>query len=220
MKRSVVIVAGGSGSRMGGDVPKQFLKLVNKPVLMHTAERFYIYDDSMEIVLVLPEDQINQWNTLCTEYDFIVPHNIVKGGKTRFHSVKNGIGMLTNSDVIAVHDGVRPLVTYDTIERCFNTAYETGSAVPVLPVTESLRKGNLIKSKSVDRTEFYFVQTPQTFQSELLHKAYKQDWLPEFTDDASVVEKMGHPITMVIGNQENIKITHPIDMYFAEMRLK
>jgi 2-C-methyl-D-erythritol 4-phosphate cytidylyltransferase len=220
MKRSVVIVAGGSGSRMGSDTPKQFMELSQKPILIHTINKFYRFDKNIEIVLVLPEDQIKHWETICTEHSFSIAHHIVAGGKTRFHSVKNGVESLSNSDVIAIHDGVRPLVSNDTIERCYNTANETGSAIPVLPVTESLRKGNLKKSKAVDRTKFYSVQTPQTFRAKLLHKAYDQEWLPEFTDDASVIEKMGHPITMVIGNHENIKITHQPDLKIAEMLLQ
>jgi 2-C-methyl-D-erythritol 4-phosphate cytidylyltransferase len=213
----VVIVAGGSGSRMESDIPKQFLELSHKPILMHTINKFYSFDENIEIVLVLPEHQIKYWNTLCVEHTFSIPHKIVAGGKTRFHSVKNGVESLSNSDIIAIHDGVRPLVSHDTIERCYNTAYETGSAVPVLEVMESLRKGNLKKSKAVDRSKFYTVQTPQTFKGELLHKAYDQKWLPEFTDDASVVENMGHTISMVIGNHKNIKITHQLDLKIAEM---
>jgi len=220
MKRSVVIVAGGSGTRMGSDVPKQFLELAQKPVLMHTIDRFYSFDGNIEIVLVLPEQQIQYWKSLCTENSFSIPHNIVAGGKTRFHSVKNGVASLSDSDVIAIHDGVRPLVSNDTIKRCFDTAWEKGSAIPVLPVSESLRKGNLAKSKTVDRTKFYSVQTPQTFRAELLHKAYDQQWIPEFTDDAAVVENMGHAITMVIGNLENIKITHSIDLRIAEILIQ
>jgi 2-C-methyl-D-erythritol 4-phosphate cytidylyltransferase len=213
-------VAGGSGSRMGGDLPKQFLLINGLPVLMHTINRFANYDPAMEIVLVLPESQIVYWKDLCEKNHFLVPHLVVRGGDTRFHSVNNGINAVLECDLIAIHDGVRPLVSRDTIERCFVSAAESGTAIPVLPVNESLRKGKINHSVSVDRSQYFQVQTPQVFNYNLIKNAYHQLWIPEFTDDASVVEKAGSIIQMVLGNRENIKITHPEDLLIAEALLK
>jgi 2-C-methyl-D-erythritol 4-phosphate cytidylyltransferase len=220
MKKSVIIVAGGSGSRMENEIPKQFILLENRPVLMWTILCFIQYDPTMPVVLVLPESQITYWNELCKAYAFDHPHHVVKGGKTRFQSVKNGLDVLEESDLVAVHDGVRPLVSRETIENCFNHAARTGAAIPVLPLDESLRTGTLEHSKTVDRRLFYTVQTPQIFQTPILKKAYSQNWRTTFTDDASVVEESGFPVTMVSGNPENIKITHPWDLWIAEAYLK
>jgi 2-C-methyl-D-erythritol 4-phosphate cytidylyltransferase len=205
---------------MGGDLPKQFLLINGLPVLMHSINRFSEYDPDMEIVVVLPETQIPFWKDLCEKHHFIVNHLVVKGGETRFHSVNNGINAVAACDLIAIHDGVRPLVSHDTIERCFVAAAEYGSAIPVLPVNESIRKGKMNHSVAVDRSQYFQVQTPQVFNYNLLKVAYLQLWIPEFTDDASVVEKAGTSIQMVLGNRENIKITHPEDLMIAEVLLK
>ena len=205
---------------MGGDLPKQFLLINGLPVLMHTINRFADYDPAMKIVLVLPESQIVYWKDLCEKHYFLVNHLVIRGGDTRFHSVNNGINAVTACNLIAIHDGVRPLVSHDTIKRCFTSAAEYGTAIPVLPANESLRKGKMNLSVSVDRSQYFQVQTPQVFNYSLIKNAYHQSWTPEFTDDASVVEKAGSIIQMVLGNRENIKITHPEDLVIAEALVK
>lgn len=220
MKKFVLIVAGGSGSRMGSEIPKQFLELCGKPVLMHTIEVFYDFDPECRIILVLPEDQLQFWSGLCLKHSFILPHRIVSGGENRFNSVKNGLKLIDGEGIVFIHDGVRPLVSRQTIERCFETARISGNAIPVLPVTESLRKQEGDKNNSVDRSQYFSVQTPQTFQSSQILKAYEQDFDQAFTDDASVAEKAGFPIFMVEGNRENIKITNPTDLIIAEVFLQ
>jgi len=220
MKKFVIIVAGGSGSRMGTEIPKQFLELAGKPVLMHTIQVFYNYDPDCELILVLPETQKEFWNGLCLKHSFSLQHQVVSGGETRFHSVRNGLKFIQNKGIVFIHDGVRPLVSADTLDRCFQTAVQKGNAIPVLAVTESLRKLAGEQTISVDRSLYYSVQTPQTFRSDLILKAYKQDFDMAFTDDASVAEKAGFPIFMVEGNPENIKITNPTDLIVAEAFLK
>ena len=215
MKKSVIIVAGGSGSRMGSEIPKQFILLENQPVLMWTIMCFIDYDPTMPVVVVLPESQISRWKQLCISHQFDHPHRVVKGGKTRYQSVKNGLEALGDTDLIAVHDGVRPLVSHETIENCFNQAALSGAAIPVLPLYETLRTGTMNHSKTVDRNIFYTVQTPQIFKTSILRKAYSQDSDSSFTDDASVVEALGFSVIMVPGNRENIKITHPWDLWTA-----
>ena len=217
MKTFAIIVAGGKGLRMGGDVPKQFLPIGGKPVLMHTIEAFREALDDVQIVLVLPAEQHDYWQKLCKDYNFRSPELIATGGETRFHSVKNGLALLPEDDeaVVGVHDGVRPFVSRDTIQRCFGTAAEGKAVVPVVPVVETLRQ-ILPDGTSITRprNEFRLVQTPQTFPLALLKQAYEQPYSEVFTDDASVVEAMGKEITMVEGNRENIKLTTPADLKF------
>jgi 2-C-methyl-D-erythritol 4-phosphate cytidylyltransferase len=215
MKKFVIIVAGGSGSRMGTEIPKQFLELCGKPVLMHTIQVFHDFDPESKIILVLPEDQQQFWKGLCLKHSFSLLHQVVSGGKTRFHSVLNGLSQIEDEGIVFIHDGVRPLVSRETLDRCLETAKKYGNAIPVLPVTESLRKlaGDL--NISVDRSQYFSVQTPQTFRCEQILEAFQQDFDPAFTDDASVAEKAGFTIQMVEGNRENIKITTPIDLIVA-----
>ncbi len=220
MKKLVIIVAGGSGKRMGAVVPKQFLLLKSKPVLMHTISCFYNYDNEMEIIVVLPKEHINIWNQLCVDYNFTIKHQITEGGSERFYSVKNGLEKINYNGIVAIHDGVRPLVSNETIKRCFKKAFETGAAIPVIPIVESLRIVDGDTSKSVNRSEYVSVQTPQCFNIELIKSAYQQDFSNTFTDDASVVEKFGHQVSLVNGNIENIKITSPQDLILAEYLLK
>lgn len=230
MKKYVLIVAGGKGLRMGSDLPKQFIPLVGKPVLMHTLEAFHRWDASVGLLLVLPEDHQPYWQMLCREIGCSVPHLIATGGETRFHSVRNGLQFLmeeikksseeNDKALIAVHDGVRPFVPAEVIEACFLQAEKSGTAIPVLPVVDSLREISGSTSHPVDRSLFLTVQTPQVFCLDLLQKAYEQDYSPLFTDDASVVEKLGEPITTVSGNRENIKITTPFDLLIAEAFIK
>lgn len=220
MRKSVIIVAGGSGSRMGGDLPKQFIVLENYPVLMWTISCFIEYDASISVVVVLPESQINYWKDLCISYSFDQPHLVVKGGGTRFHSVRNGLEAIPETDLVAIHDGVRPLVSKKTIANCFNMAAETGAAIPVMQVTETLRTGTMEQSGTVNRELFFSVQTPQVFGWSIIKEAYKQEWNSAFTDDASVAENMGIPVKMVPGNRDNLKITHPDDLIVAAEYLK
>lgn len=216
MKKFVIIVAGGSGQRMGTDLPKQFLELCGKPILMHTLQRFIDFDPQLELILVLPEAQQQLWQDLCVKHSFTVPHHVVSGGQTRFHSVKNGLKLVRKDSLVMIHDGVRPLVSEETLSRCCQTALEKGNAIPVLPVNESLR---MIKGKeniAVDRSLYFSVQTPQTFISGQILKSFEQAYDPAFTDDASVAERAGFIIHMVEGNTENIKITTPTDLFVAE----
>ena len=219
MKKFVIIVAGGSGSRMGSEIPKQFLELCGKPVLMHTIEVFLDFDPESEIIVVLPEDQQLFWKGLCLKHSFSLQHQVVAGGKIRFHSVLNGLSQIKDEGIVFIHDGVRPLVSRETLDRCLETAQKYGNAIPVLPVTESLRKQEGSQNISVDRSQYFSVQTPQTFRTGQILEAYKQDFDPTFTDDASVAEKAGFSIFMVEGNPENIKITTPIDLIIAETLL-
>lgn len=220
MRKSVIIVAGGSGSRMGSDLPKQFIVLENYPVLMWTISCFIEYDSSISVVVVLPESQISYWKDLCEQHSFGISHEVVKGGETRFHSVRNGLDALGETDLVAIHDGVRPLVSKATIESCFNMAAETGAAIPVLQLNETLRTGTMEHSKTVNREMFFSVQTPQVFRWSILKEAFMQPWNPAFTDDASVVESMGFHVRMVPGNRDNLKITHPDDLVVVTEYLK
>ncbi len=216
MNRYALIVAGGSGSRMGTVIPKQFLELAGKPVLMHTIEKFRKFESSIRIIVVLPEDHIGLWHELTDKYSFPVSHDIVSGGATRFESVKNGLQLIKSRGYVAIHDGVRPLVSRDTILRCFTEAERYGNAVPVSSPADSLRlitdQGNI----PVNRHHLRLIQTPQVFDTELIIKAYQQEYSPEFTDDATLLEKTGESIRLVEGNRENIKITNPVDLIVAE----
>lgn len=217
-----IIVAGGKGLRMGGDIPKQFLELNTRPVLMHTIQQFATFNAAIHIILVLPQEHQEYWNELCKKYNFTIPHTIVNGGSERFYSVRNGLQAVTAHDaIVAIHDGVRPLVSLETIARCFETARTQGTAVPCLPAVESVRivSPDTETSKAIDRNTVRLIQTPQTFRVSLLQKAYEQPFSPFFTDDASVVEQMGETITLVEGNRENIKITSPIDLLIARQLL-
>ena len=215
----VIIVAGGKGLRMGGDIPKQFMPIHGKPVLMRTIERFREYSDSIGIILVLPKAQQEYWHELCKEYNFNIEYSIADGGETRFHSVQNGLKLIPDDaqGVVGVHDGVRPFVSTDVIKRCYDTAKEAKAVIPVTPVVETLRHINADGSGcNVLRSDYRLVQTPQTFDIQLLKRANKQPYSESFTDDASVVEGIGQQITMVEGNRENIKLTTPFDMSVAE----
>ncbi|MBP1675949.1 MAG: 2-C-methyl-D-erythritol 4-phosphate cytidylyltransferase [Bacteroidetes bacterium] len=216
---AVIIVAGGRGERMNANIPKQFLLLGGRPILMHTIEAFHRFNNSMPLVVVLPSAQISYWEELCKKHAFTIGHTVVAGGDNRFQSVKQGLSVVQLPALVAVHDGVRPLVSSRTIERCFGAADAYDAAIPVMDVVESIRQVDENGSKALDRTRIKTVQTPQVFDGELLTKAYKQDFSPFFTDDASVVEAYGKQVTLVEGNSENIKITTAIDLQIAEMLL-
>jgi len=220
MKNFVIIVAGGLGKRMKSDLPKQFLKIGNKPVLMHTISVFKRFDNQIVIILALQEKYFEYWKNLCKEYNFNINHLLVEGGKERFYSVKNALQIVNSAGLVAIHDGVRPLVSENTIKNCFKTARQKGNAIPVIPVNETIRQKINNESKIVDRSKFIIVQTPQVFNSEIILRAYNQSYNPEFTDDASVIEAYGEKINLVEGNQENIKITTQADIKIAEFILQ
>ena len=220
-KHTILIVAGGRGTRMGGPQPKQFLELAGRPVLMHTLEAFDRWDASARLIVVLPEDQIDTWKRLCEAHVFGRIHRVVAGGETRFHSVRNGLGAVASNGLIAVHDGVRPLVAPSVIAACFAAAADGGAAVPVVPVVESVREMDADgDSRPVDRTRLRVVQTPQVFRADVLRAAYCLPYDPRFTDDASVVEASGVAVRLVPGNRENIKLTTPMDLLLAEQLMR
>ena len=215
----IIIVAGGKGLRMGSDIPKQFLPIGGKPVLMRTLERFREYSKDIQIILVLPEAQQAYWQQLCQEYHFDVEYTLANGGQTRFHSVQNGLAKVPDDaiGVVGVHDGVRPFPSIEVIRNCYTTAREKKAVIPVIPVVETVRHLEGEQSKTVPRDAYRLVQTPQTFDIQLLKAANRQPYNDGFTDDASVVEAFGYNITLVEGNRENIKITTPYDLKIAEV---
>jgi 2-C-methyl-D-erythritol 4-phosphate cytidylyltransferase len=220
MEKIALIVAGGTGNRMSSNVPKQFMVIAGLPILMHTIKKFWFFENSMKIIVVLPEDHIKYWKKLCREYKFKIKHTIRKGGETRFHSVKNGLRGIKPGCLVAIHDGVRPLVSRNTIKRCFNKAEKAGAAIPVINIPESVRLVEGSANQMVDRSKYRIVQTPQVFQSGLLKKAFRKPYDKSFTDDAAVVERTGQKISLVEGNPENIKITNKLDMIVAEAYFK
>lgn len=220
MKKFALIVAGGTGSRMKTALPKQFIELAGKPVLMRTIEAFSNHDSEIEIILVLPQNQVKMWKSLCSEHHFDIPCKIAFGGDNRFQSVRNGLELIASDGVVFIHDGVRPLVSPQTLMNCYETASVRGNALPVVPVTESIRYTDEMLTQAVDRTKFVIVQTPQTFKTGLIQRAYQQAVSQSFTDDAAVLEDMGESIQLVEGNRENIKITFPEDLIFADALLK
>ena len=224
----VIIVAGGKGLRMGSDIPKQFLPIGGRPVLMRTLERFREYSEELQIILVLPKAQQEYWRQLCQEYDFPLPsigeagkghYLLADGGETRFHSVQNGLALIPDDaeGVVGVHDGVRPFPSIDVIRNCYETARSAKAVIPVIPVVETVRHLEGEGSVTVPRGDYRLVQTPQTFDIQLLKAANRQPYSDGFTDDASVVEAFGYHITLVEGNRENIKITTPYDLKIAEV---
>ena len=218
----VIIVAGGKGLRMGSDIPKQFLSIGGKPVLMRTLERFREYSPTLQIILVLPEAQQDYWHQLCKEYRFDVDYQLANGGETRFHSVQHGLALIPDDaeGVVGVHDGVRPFPSIDVIRNCYEMARTKKAVIPVIPVVETVRHLKGETSETVPRNDYRLVQTPQTFDIQLLKAANRQSYNDGFTDDASVVEAFGFNITLVEGNRENIKITTPYDLKIAEVLIR
>lgn len=219
MQLYVVIVAGGSGKRMGAEIPKQFLELAGRPVLMHTIERFKSFNDAIEIITVLPENQLRHWVDLQKLHSFTISQTLVKGGSHRFFSVKNGLKFVSIPGLVAIHDGVRPFVSLDTIKRCFETAEKLGNAIPSVSPTESLRILSEQGSIPVNRQKVRQIQTPQVFNAALIKNAYLQEYKFEFTDDATVLENTGEKINLIDGNRENIKITNPEDLLISSALL-
>ena len=218
----VIIVAGGKGLRMGSDIPKQFLPIGGKPVLMRTLERFREYSPTLQIILVLPKAQQDYWRELCKEYDFRLEYQLADGGETRFHSVQHGLALVPDDaeGVVGVHDGVRPFPSIDVISNCYETARTARAVIPVIPVVETVRHLEGKASVTVPRGDYRLVQTPQCFDIQLLKAANRQPYNDGFTDDASVVEAFGFDVTLVDGNRENIKITTPFDLTIAESLVK
>lgn len=220
MKQFAVIVAGGSGSRMNTEVPKQYLPVNGLPVLMHTINAFHNYSQALDIIVVLPPKDLELWKELCEKYIFNLPVLIATGGKTRFQSVKNGLNRIDSDGIVAIHDGVRPLVNKEIIAASYEIAALHGSAIAAVRLKESIRVTDKDQTKMADRSKYRIIQTPQTFQASLIKDAYEIPEDPQFTDDASVLEKSGHKISLFEGSYKNIKITTPEDLIIAEAFLK
>lgn len=227
MVHYALIVAGGKGYRMGGNTPKQFLQLNGKPVLMHALEAFYSSSKAIQIILVIHEQSHDYWTELCRQHGFTIPHILIGGGEQRYHSVKNGLNFIFAKEeqlanvFIAIHDGVRPLVSKELIERTFKAAYDKKSVIPALQSTDSIRiRQDELNSISFPREKVYTIQTPQIFSADLLKEAFQQEYDSNFTDDASVIQKSGYPIHLVEGDIRNIKITYPSDLELATYWIK
>jgi len=217
VNKHTIIVAGGSGKRLGGPVPKQFQTVKGRPLLMWTIEAFHRYDPAMPLIVVLPKEHFDIWRALCMGHRFFIKHEVVAGGEQRWHSVKAGLEMVTDNGLVAVHDGVRPLVSTELIARCFDTADTQAAAIPVVPVVPSIRETTAEGSRALDRTRLLAVQTPQCFHTDLLRKAFEQPYDSAFTDEATLVERLGMKVAVVEGEENNIKVTTAFDMRLVEM---
>lgn len=215
-KKAAILVAGGSGKRMGSPIPKQFMLLSGKPLLCHTIDAFHAYDPTMPIIVVLPGAQIPIWKSLCIGHGYLTDHQVVAGGEERFHSTRNGLAEVTDAALVAVHDGVRPLVSTELISRCFAGAEENGSAIPVMPIISSVREVTGDGSRAIDRSALRAVQTPQCFRIDLLRKAFTLPYDPAFTDEATMVERIGAQVQLVDGDERNVKVTTLVDLALVE----
>jgi 2-C-methyl-D-erythritol 4-phosphate cytidylyltransferase len=216
MEKTIIIVAGGQGMRFNSDKPKQFLYIKDRPIAMHTIDLFHYYDRDMQIILGVAEKFFSYWDSICDQFHFDVPVTLSPGGETRYHTVKNALPRVAEGNLVGIHDAVRPLVYKHTIDHCYEEAGRSGAAIPCVPVHNTIREVTVDGSRWVDRDKLRAVQTPQVFQYEILMRAYEQEYSTSFTDDASVVESAGFPVILVEGNPENIKITTPEDLVFAE----
>lgn len=214
MKKIALIVAAGKGERMNADIPKQFLLLNDFPILMHTLNAFADLDKR---ILVLPKSQIENWKALCKDYNFELKHILVAGGINRFSSVKNGLRKVDDGSIVAIHDGVRPLISKNLTNKLIDTTKKGIGVVPVVPIKDSLRKVEGDNSKAVSRSSLYKVQTPQCFFASTIKDAYRQNFSLFFTDDASVLESNGGKIITILGEEQNIKITTKADLRIAEV---
>lgn len=214
-----IITAGGIGKRMGGSVPKQFLLLADKPILMHTIEQVHAFDPSAELIVTLPQDYLQDWEEMCRKYSFKIDHAVIPGGEERFDSIRNALER-ASGEWIAVHDGVRPFISKKVLEELLREVKTHRAVIPVIPVKETLRIADGETNATVHRDHYRIVQTPQVFEAKLLKKAYEQKYSSAFTDDASVVEAIGGRVHLVSGNEENIKITNPLDLSLAALILK
>jgi len=219
MHRSTIIVAGGSGLRLGGPVPKQFQSVKGRPLLMWTIEAFHRYDETMPLIVVLPQTHFDIWKTLCMGHRFFIKHEVVPGGEQRWHSVKAGLEKVEGNGLVAVHDGVRPLLSKELIARCFDAADKNAAAIPVVPVVPSIRETIAEGSRALDRSKLLAVQTPQCFHADLLRKAFEQPYDSTFTDEATLVERLGVKVALVDGEESNIKVTNAMDMRLVEAQL-
>jgi 2-C-methyl-D-erythritol 4-phosphate cytidylyltransferase len=215
VRKTAIIVAGGKGTRMGGDTPKQFLELGDKPVIYHSMAAFINYDHHIRLLVGIPEGFMEEWMNICKVYSIDFSHEIVAGGTTRFHTVLNALARIEEDELVAVHDAVRPFVSKDTIKRCFDMAEKRGTAVPCIDIPDSIRETSKDISHPVRRELFKMIQTPQVFKGQTIKAAYLQEYRPGFTDDASVVEQAGYAIHLVKGNRENFKITTYEDYLMA-----
>jgi 2-C-methyl-D-erythritol 4-phosphate cytidylyltransferase len=217
MNKYALIVAGGSGTRMGSPIAKQYLPIGDKPVLMHTLKKFFDFDPDIQLFLVIPGSDMDYWKSLCQEYHFEIPHRLIAGGQTRFQSVRNGLTAIpSNQGLVAIHDGVRPFVTNNVIHQSFQTAALTGSAIAVIELKDSIRKIDPSGASIFqNRAEYRLVQTPQTFQLTKIKQAFLTEETTAFTDDATVYEHQGWQVSLIPGNLENIKITTPEDLRYA-----
>jgi 2-C-methyl-D-erythritol 4-phosphate cytidylyltransferase len=218
--KKYVIIAGGNGTRMNNAVPKQFMDLLGKPVLMHTIEKFKNSIPDSVIIVVLAKALNEEWESLCVKHNFTIDHQLTDGGETRYHSVKSGLALVPDACAVGIHDAARPLVSKQTILKTFEKAEKLGNASPAIPLNESIRFLKGVENCAVDRTLYSIIQTPQCFHSDLIRKAFLKAYKPEFTDDASVLESFGEKINLVEGNRENIKITTPQDLIIAEALMK
>ena len=216
MKKYIIIVAGGSGTRMNSAVPKQFIELQGKPMLMHTIEKFVNAIPEINVIVVLAKQFHDEWKKLCKTHHFKFSIQLADGGETRFHSVKNGLTLVPAACVVGVHDAARPFINSEIIIEGFKIAEKKGNAIPAIPLSESIRKVENGTNKAVERSKYFIIQTPQCFHSTLLKNAFLQEYHPGFTDDASVLEGIGEKINLIEGNRENIKITTPQDLIIAE----
>lgn len=216
----IIIVAGGSGNRMQNLVPKQFIELQGKPVLMHTIEKFNSAIPGINCIVVLASHLIDEWKRLCAKHSFAIPCRITTGGETRFHSVRNGLALIPDNCIVGIHDAARPLVGEQIIINSFKMAEKKGNACPAIAINESIREVNGKKNRAVDRSNYFIIQTPQCFQSSLIKKAFQVEYNMLFTDEASVMESIGEKINLIEGNRENIKITTPQDLIIAEALIK
>ena len=218
-RKYAIIVAGGSGNRMKSDLPKQFIEIGGLPILMHTLKKFKEADAHIELILVLPETQFEFWKELCeihSEFMKTIPHQLVAGGKSRFQSGKNGLDVIENEGFVAIHDGVRPFISSEIINESFRIAQEKGTAVASVASKDSVR----VNGQAIDRSTVRLIQTPQTFQISLIKRSFETEELATFTDDASVAEHAGFTINLIEGSYENIKITTPEDLLWAEILLR
>jgi len=221
MNEYIIIVAGGAGTRMNSDVPKQFMEANKKPIIIHTINRFFEYNRKVQIICCVHSNYVDYAEGLMQKYFPNTKIKIVLGGETRFHSVKNGLTTITDDNsLVAIHDAARPLVSKETIERCFVSARENNSGIPIVKVSESIRSVDGNKSVAINRDNYRIVQTPQCFKTNMLQKAFEVEYKNSFTDDATVFENVGQVVNLVEGNIENIKITLPSDLLIAEALLK
>jgi 2-C-methyl-D-erythritol 4-phosphate cytidylyltransferase len=222
LKRYVIIVAGGVGKRMKSETPKQFMPLAGKPLLFHSITAFYNCYNDIDIIIPLPKEYFGEWEKICRENNFSIKHRLAEGGEHRFYSVKNSLSLIKDNEnaVVGIHDAARPFIKKETIAELYKAAEETGNAIPVIAINDSVREINKLSSKPIDRHNLCLVQTPQCFRTDIIKRAYQQEFKLYFTDDATVAESVDEKINLIDGDPVNIKITTPTDMLIAETLFK